>query len=84
MNTHHEAMDDPAEFGAELNTREGYTRHCTGPCNQGRRACPCPNDCLQPEEDQPHVSGALAWPLYCLAAVLAVLACWHLAGRLVA
>lgn len=25
--------------------------NCHGPCEQGRRACPCPQACYQPEED---------------------------------
>lgn len=71
-----------SEGGYTLNTRRPL--HCTGPCDQGRKSCPCPADCERPEEDERHVSGALAWPVKTVLAVLLVLACWHIAVRLAA
>lgn len=26
---------------------------CTGPCDQGRKLCPCPEDCQRPDDDPP-------------------------------
>lgn len=71
MRGDHDAMDDMAEFGAALNTREGYTRHCAGPCDQGRKRCPCPEAC---EIDDGHVSGAIVWPVIIVILALAAAA----------
>lgn len=30
--------------------------HCNGPCQQGRKACPCPEVCESPEADNPRPS----------------------------
>lgn len=33
---------------------------CTGPCNQGRRACPTPEACLREVDDAMETLGAIA------------------------
>lgn len=76
MNPHHEAADDMAEFGAALNNSEGYARHCTGPCRQGRDECPHPQACQQPD-DQSISADSQAFPQLLVAAVLFVLLCVH-------
>lgn len=89
MNTHHEAMDDMAEFGSRLNTNEGGYRldtrrpmHCTGPCDQGRSDCPCPADCQQPEPERKEGAGAVVVPILMVLAIVCVLGLWHLSGYL--
>lgn len=82
-------MDDVSDHAMKLHTSDGGYRvdthrvlSCSGPCDQGRRECPCPADCQQSEaEEAPHVSGAMAWPIYVVLAALAVAACWHVAVR---
>lgn len=81
MNPNHEAADDLAEFGAALNIREGYARHCTGPCRQGRDECPHPQACQQPD-DQSQSADAEVMPQLLLMAVLCVLLCWHVVAWL--
>lgn len=75
----HDMADDMAEFGAQLNTREGYHRHCTGPCDQGRKACPCPQDCQQPDDQS---ADAQVFPMLLIFACFAVLLCWHVVAWL--
>jgi len=29
--------------------------NCNGPCEQGRKPCPCPNACIREEEHKPRV-----------------------------
>ncbi len=80
--TPHGGMDDMADHA--MHTAEGgrridthrITAACSGPCNQGRKACPCPDAC-EAEEDAPHVSGAISVCVWLVLAFLAVAACWH-------
>jgi hypothetical protein len=32
---------------------------CSGPCEQGRRPCPCPDSCQEPERDSPRAGDLL-------------------------
>lgn len=57
----HEMADDMAEHA--LLTHQGWTKVCSGPCNQGRSACPCPQACEREDEGM----GAVVWPLGLLA-----------------
>jgi hypothetical protein len=84
MNPNHDSMDDTGEFGAKMNTREGYHRVPKGLDYQGRwpqAAESCTE--LGADDDEPHVSGALVWPVRIVLAVILVMACWHLAALLV-
>ena len=56
--------------------------HCSGPCNQGREACPCPAECQRPEPEEKAGSGAIVVPALMLVAIFAVLGLWHLSGYL--
>ena len=38
-------MERHYDDGTEPTVLPHYSRHCTGPCNQGRLACPCPLAC---------------------------------------
>lgn len=67
--TNPEMQDDLAEFA--MLTSEGYRRVCTGPCKQGREACPCPESCEVPCGEEHEGFGAVVWPLFLL--VLAAL-----------
>jgi hypothetical protein len=86
---HHDMADDMAEFGARMNVSEGGLRidthrpipACSGPCEQGRKACPCPDAC-EAEDDAPHVSGAISVCVWLAVASAAVVAAWHVAGVL--
>lgn len=59
-------------------TRDEQTqivRHyiCTGPCNQGRSACPTPEACEVSEDDADPVASAVFWRLYAVAVLLVAL-----------
>lgn len=84
MTREHEAMDDMADHAAQLNTREGYHRLPRGCDYQGRwpQAAEAATEVGADDEDDPHVSGALAWPVYVVLSVLAVMAAWHFSGVL--
>lgn len=56
--------------------------HCSGPCNQGRAACPCPADCQQPEPEPKEGAGAVVVPVFMVLAIVAFLALWRLSGYL--
>jgi hypothetical protein len=77
------AHADMGEFSS-LKTAEGYYRHgCTANCDQGRKACPCPDACQQQERrDESEGLGALAWPVACVVAICAVTLVYHLGSRI--
>jgi len=83
MSTAHEGADDTMDF-VPLRTAEGYYRHgCTGPCDQGRKPCPCPQACLQ-DEDQSNSGDATFIPfllILCVFFALAVMGIWHMVER---
>lgn len=90
MNPAHEAQDDMADYGARLHTNEGGLRldthrvmSCTGPCDQGRKSCPCPADCQRAEEDEPGTDARMFLQLLVMS-VLSVLVCMALIHWLVA
>lgn len=52
------------------------TIRCSGPCDQGRRECPCPDACERPPMTRRDfwmvaVLFALAWSVVCAAIVVA-------------
>jgi hypothetical protein len=57
------AIDGAAWEEAHIGTFTG----CAGPCDQGRRLCPCPEACNRPAEEP----GARDWKRIGLAVVLA-------------
>lgn len=63
--------------------------HCNGPCEQGRRLCPCPEACARMADD----AGPLTWrslwsdspvgfrvAAYIVAAIILVAGAWHIAA----
>lgn len=58
--------------------------NCSGPCEQGRKSCPCPADCQrpEPEAERKEGAGAVVVPVFMLLAILVVLGLWHLSGYL--
>lgn len=43
--------DGSRHADSEWNAAEGYSWHCTGPCDQGRKSCPCPESCSRPQQE---------------------------------
>lgn len=68
----------------------------SGPCNQGRIDCPCPSDCLVPDDDPRNakplhryvsdlwrgMSDGARFVFWLLMAIQLVAAAWHVAARL--
>lgn len=79
--TNHEMADDMAEHA--MLTHEGWRKVCTGPCNQGRDRCPCPQACEV--DDEAHEGfGAVVWPLFLLVMAFLLTAVAMGLGRLFA
>lgn len=55
-------------------------RRCTGPCDQGRRDCPCPAACETDEPERPPMTRADFWVV---TGVTAALWCAILVGLVV-
>jgi hypothetical protein len=87
---HHDMADDMADFGSRMNVSEGGLRIDThrpipkGCDYQGRwpQAAEAATELGAEDYDKPHVSGAIAWPVFLVIAICAVAAAWHVAGVL--
>jgi hypothetical protein len=72
-----ERIDAERRFGIWPPSRPVPLTECSGPCSQGRRACPCPDACerLQPADDDADGMGAARGIVIALGAVGLVAAC---------
>lgn len=80
----HEAMDDTGDHAMQLHTEDGGYRldthrplpkglDCQGRYPHAAEACTE----LGADDDTPHVSGAISWPVWIVLGIALVSACWH-------
>jgi hypothetical protein len=65
--------------------REGWKATftaCVGPCNQGRKLCPCPEACER-MDSEPATSKDMAWVYCCIAVPIVLIAAAAVIGWLV-
>jgi hypothetical protein len=69
-------IDAERRFGIWPPRRGGALTDCSGPCAQGRRACPCPDACERLSSDDDHgftrgmLFAAVVFVAFCAAAAL--------------